>query len=249
MICIDFKPRFKDFTLSLTLGIMPPEITPSLIKASTFGSSKFEITCLDASKTPSTSLIKINCSAFKAIASSEAAVSALTFQDSPFPKDIGLITGVQPPFHKSYIISGFTRTTSPTKPKSIFPSLFFTSKRAPSTPEIPIALPPLDKKKRTIFFVHMTRKSHFHHFHNLWSCHTQTLYKSRSFCQQSDVFVNIFTTTVHHTNFFIISRIGNHSPHKILQFLLINSQATTNFNNHFFHSKTLFQKNKKRKNQ
>src|SRR3990170_3680516 len=136
------------------LGIMPPEIVPSSIRACASPVVRDLISCPFLSSTPSTSVKSNRRFAFRAEASAAAKVSSLMLRVSPSgPTTIGAITGIRSELMITSIICGSTATGSPTKPRSTICSILDVGSRQrrssrlariklASLPEMPTALPP-----------------------------------------------------------------------------------------------------------
>jgi hypothetical protein len=133
-----------------TFGIIPPVIFPPRIIPRASSSVIVEIRFPSQSRTPGTSVSRMNFSAATAAATSAAAVSPLMLYASPIsPTPMGAMTGTNPRASSARRTPGSTPTTSPTSPRSIsspVSRLFARILRArispPSFPQSPTALPP-----------------------------------------------------------------------------------------------------------
>mmetsp|Transcript_86149 Transcript_86149/g.267670 ORF Transcript_86149/g.267670 Transcript_86149/m.267670 type:complete len:423 (+) Transcript_86149:227-1495(+) len=145
MMCVAPTPESRARTQQVTLGIMPPATTPSLISSSAparVSSGMSDSGSLTSRRSPGTSVMSTNSRALSAPAMAAAAMSALMLRKLPSASAATVATTGTMPLSRaasSTLVS--TPVTSPTKPSSSS-STRFAFRRPPSTPESPTAATP-----------------------------------------------------------------------------------------------------------
>mmetsp|Transcript_50358 Transcript_50358/g.150517 ORF Transcript_50358/g.150517 Transcript_50358/m.150517 type:complete len:224 (-) Transcript_50358:540-1211(-) len=145
MMCVAPTPESRARTQQVTLGIMPPATTPSLIRSSApslVSSGMSDPVSFTSRRSPGTSVMSTNSRALSAPAIAAAAMSALMLRKFPSASAATVATtGTRPLSRAAWSTSALTPVTSPTNPNSSS-STRFACKRPPSTPESPTAATP-----------------------------------------------------------------------------------------------------------